>query len=152
MKMICFDMDGTIADLYNVGGWLQCIRNENPLPYEIADPLVDMAELRELLLKLKAQGWEIRIISWLSKDSSEWFKDEVRKAKWDWLKQYDFPFDAVHLIQYGATKADCVRRIVQNDEGILIDDDSRVRHGWRLGRSYDPAEYDILEILEDLLI
>lgn len=151
MKMICFDMDGTIVDLYGVGDWLQCLRNENPLPYEIADPLVNMADLRDLLLKLKARGWEIRVISWLSKDSSDWYKNAVRQAKRDWLEQYNFPFDAVHLIQYGATKADCVRRIVQNDEGILIDDDNDIRSGWRLGRTYNPAEYDIFKILEELL-
>ena len=29
-KMICFDMDGTIADLYSVDGWLDYLRAENP--------------------------------------------------------------------------------------------------------------------------
>ena len=30
LKMICFDMDGTIADLYGVSGWLDDLRAENP--------------------------------------------------------------------------------------------------------------------------
>ena len=31
-KMICFDMDGTIADLYNVPNWLEMMRDENTAP------------------------------------------------------------------------------------------------------------------------
>ena len=32
-KMICFDMDGTIADLYAVPGWLEKLRAEDATPY-----------------------------------------------------------------------------------------------------------------------
>ena len=35
-KVIVFDMDGTIADLYGVNGWLEMLNAENPKPYEIA--------------------------------------------------------------------------------------------------------------------
>ena len=27
VKMVCFDMDGTIADLYGVNGWLEGFRS-----------------------------------------------------------------------------------------------------------------------------
>lgn len=33
MKMICFDMDGTIADLYAVPNWLDKLRAEDASPY-----------------------------------------------------------------------------------------------------------------------
>ena len=36
-KMICFDMDGTIADLYAVENWLPMLRAFDPTPYEVAD-------------------------------------------------------------------------------------------------------------------
>ena len=79
-KMVCFDMDGTIADLYGVNGWLEYLQAENPWPYLAARPMCDMDALRDVLLKLKEQGWEIRVISWLAKDSSEAYKDAVRMA------------------------------------------------------------------------
>mgnify|MGYP003560240319 CR=1 FL=1 len=28
VKMVCFDMDGTIADLYGVDNWLEYLENE----------------------------------------------------------------------------------------------------------------------------
>ena len=71
LKMVCFDMDGTIADLYGVEGWLSMLRNENPLPYEIAKPMWDMKALADVLMALKLAEIEIRVISWLSKDSTE---------------------------------------------------------------------------------
>ena len=50
-KMLCFDMDGTIADLYGVDGWLKDLMNKNPHPYTIAKPLCDMEELNTVLNK-----------------------------------------------------------------------------------------------------
>ena len=32
-KTIWFDLDGTIANLYGVDGWLPMLRAENPAPY-----------------------------------------------------------------------------------------------------------------------
>ena len=52
-KMIVFDMDGTIADLYNVNGWLEMLRAEDPTPYTIAEPMYEMDRLNEILEALK---------------------------------------------------------------------------------------------------
>ena len=71
VKMVCFDMDGTVADLYGVNGWLEMLRAENPKPYELAKPMWNMNELNEVLRELQKQGVEIRIITWLSMNSSE---------------------------------------------------------------------------------
>lgn len=148
-KMICFDMDGTIADLYAVPNWLEKLRSEDPSPYLDAEPMWDMAKLREVLLKLSAQGWEIRVISWLSKDSSEDYKAAVRAAKLCWLEFHHFPHDKAHLVAYGTTKANCVRRIA--DAAILIDDNQKVREDWHLGETIDPMDGNLLERLEGLL-
>ena len=40
IKAFIFDMDGVTVGLYNVENWLPMLRAENPLPYEIAKPLV----------------------------------------------------------------------------------------------------------------
>ena len=98
VKMVCFDMDGTIANLYAVEGWLPMVHNENPTPYRVAEPMWDMAELTNLLLTMKAVGIEIRIVTWLSKDSSEEYKDEVRLAKHEWLAEQKLPFDHFHCM------------------------------------------------------
>ena len=37
---IFFDMDGTIADFYNVPNWLLKLRNNDASPYEEAVPLL----------------------------------------------------------------------------------------------------------------
>ena len=148
LKMICFDMDGTIADLYGVSGWLDDLRAENPRPYAEAKPMWDMEALADALIAL---GVEIRIVTWLSKDSSEAYKDEVRRAKLEWLEVQGFPFDKFHGVRYGATKADSVRKYLAEDEtAILIDDNAKVRSGWTLGETVDPTAVDLVEFFRGL--
>lgn len=152
VKMVCFDLDGTIADLYAVEGWLEMLRAENPTPYRVAEPMWNMAELAEVLTAIMAVGIEIRIVTWLSKDSSEEYKDEVRLAKREWLAEQNFPFDHFHGVQYGATKADSVRRYLNEGEtAILIDDNDKVREGWTLGETINPTNTNIIEALRALL-
>ena len=143
IKMVCFDMDGTIADLYGVENWLEDLRSENPRPYYEAKPMWNMAKLAEAL---KALNIEIRIITWLSKNSSEEYKEAVRKAKLEWLKEQGFPFDKFHGVQYGATKADSVRKYLAEDEtAILIDDNAKIRNGWTLGEAIDPTTTNLID-------
>ena len=47
-KTLVFDMDGTIADLYGVENWLPMLRAEDPLPYEIAEPIYNMTWLASI--------------------------------------------------------------------------------------------------------
>ena len=149
LKMICFDMDGTIADLYGVDNWLTDLRAENARPYEVARPLWDMAKLAEVLNRLDV---EIRIVTWLSKDSSEAYKNEVRKAKLEWLKAQGFPFDKFHGVQYGATKADSVRKYLgEGETAILVDDNAKVRSGWHLGEAVDPTAINLIEYFEQMV-
>ena len=147
-RMICFDMDGTIADTYAVPNWLEKLRAEDPSPYVIATPMWDMDALRNILETLIDKGWEIRIISWLSKDASREYNKAVREAKRAWLKEYNFPVNKVHLVAYGTTKANCVRK--ETDHAILIDDNEKVRDGWHLGETIDPTKVDLLEVLAEL--
>ena len=70
---IWFDMDGTIADFYGVENWLDYLLNENTTPYEIAKPLLNMSLFARYLNKAQAQGHEIGIISWGSKNSTNNF-------------------------------------------------------------------------------
>lgn len=89
-KTIVFDMDGTIADFYGVENWLIEIRNESTKPYEIAEPLYNIETLNTILEFLKMSGWRIVVTSWLAKDSTKEYKEKVRKAKLEWLKNMIF--------------------------------------------------------------
>ena len=152
MKII-FDMDNTIADLYSVDNWLEKLRASDPTPYIEATPMWNMEILNQLLEMLMAQGHEIIIVTWLSKNSTEEYKDAVREAKQEWLAEQCFPYNRFHGVQYGATKADSIRKYMKpNEEAILIDDNAKVRNGWHLGRAIDPTAIDLIQFLESLLV
>ena len=147
-KYLVFDMDGTIADLYGVDGWLYDLTHGQTRAYEIAEPLYDMAELADILHSLKEIGWTIIVTTWLAIGGSKEYNDRTREAKKNWLARYSFPYDEIHLVKYGTTKANCTRK--HGGYQVLVDDNSKVRKGWKLGATIDANE-NILEALKDLL-
>ena len=152
LKMICLDMDNTIADLYAVPNWLEKLRAYDASPYLLAEPMWDMEELAFLLEVAQHRGIEVRIITWLSKESTKEYDDMVRIAKRAWLKAYNIPFDHFHGVAYGATKADSIRKALGNDDtAILFDDNVKARSGWHMGDTYNPTECDICEVLKQIL-
>jgi len=148
-KTLVFDMDGTIANLYDVEGWLADLRNENPRPYIEALPMYDMESLAIILDLLKDLGWRVVVTSWLSKESTTDYDKLVRKAKIEWLEKYGFPFDEIHIVKYGTTKANCTRKL--GGFQILIDDNESVRNGWTLGETIN-ANNNIMNDLIKLLV
>ena len=148
IKMLVFDMDGTIADLYGVENWLADLRAENTKPYENAKPLYNMDELNTTLHKVKENGWQIVVTTWLAKDGSKDYNKRTAKAKKEWLAKYNFPADEIHCVKYGTTKADCTRK--KGGFQILIDDNKKVRDGWTLGTTVN-AQYDITKFLKALI-
>lgn len=147
-KTIVFDMDGTIADLYGVEDWLSALRNEDVRPYVEAKPMYNMLVLNKLLEILKDCGWKVVVTTWLSKGSSKAYDALVREAKIEWLARYDFPYDEIHLVKYGTTKANCTRHI--GGFQILVDDNEQVRKGWNLGDTINANE-NIINALIELL-
>lgn len=147
-KTLVFDMDGTIADLYSVNNWLEMLLNEDATPYKIAKPLYNMIALNKIVTALKEKGWRIVVTTWLAKGSTRAYDKLVREAKIEWLKEMKFPYDEIHLVKYGTTKANCTRH--HGGFQILIDDNEKVRKGWSLGNVID-ANHDILKELVALL-
>lgn len=135
-KVIAWDMDGTLADLYGVDNWLDKLHNEDASPYIEARPLVDVEALTTKLLALKAAGYAVAVVSWLAGGSSKQYDKDVRAAKRAWLEKY-FPgvFDEVHLVKYGTTKRQTIRKYA---EAILVDDNAKVRKGFS-GQTIDAS-------------
>ena len=148
-RTLVFDMDGTIANLYGVENWLADLRSYNARPYIVAEPMYDMETLKAVLEMLKAQGWRVVVTSWLSKESTREYDKMVRKAKREWLEKYEFPFDEIHLVAYGTTKANCTKKL--GGFQILVDDNEIVRKGWNLGATINANE-NIIEKLVELLV
>lgn len=138
-KEIWFDMDGTIADLYGVEGWLADLRAYNPRPYAVAQPLVKMQSLARVLNRLQRQGYKIGVVSWLSKCSTAEYDKKVAEAKRKWLACHlaSVKFDRVDIITYGTPK--------QNGRnGILFDDEKKNRENW------NGVAYGVDNIIETL--
>ena len=148
-KTLVFDMDGTIADFYGVENWLDALRAEDPRPYMDADPIYDTDALNTILLALKNMGWRIVVTTWLAKGSSKAYDTLVREAKLAWLDKYDFPYDEIHMVKYGTTKANCTRKL--GGFQILVDDNEKVRKGWNLGATINANE-NILDALVALFM
>lgn len=142
-KAIYFDMDGTIANLYGVDGWLDCIINEYTKPYREAKALVNMRQLGKELNRLKQNGYTIGIISWLAKGATNEYNKRVTQAKRNWLARHlsAVQFDEVHIVEYGTPKQTL-------GKGILFDDEEPNRMNW-IGKAYDVN--DIIETLKAIV-
>ena len=147
-KTLVFDLDGTIVDFYGVNGWLDDLQNENTRPYDMAKPLYNMEVLNAILDCLRLQGWRIVITTWLAKDATKDFDNAVRASKLQWLQKNNFKYDEIHMVRYGTTKANATRRL--GGVQILVDDNEKIRNGWRLGDTID-ANKNILSELINLL-
>jgi len=146
-KVLVFDMDGTIANLYGVDRWLDYLMAEDARPYTEARPFYDMFAMMEVLNELKNDGWHVVVTTWLAKNATKEYNKAVRKAKLEWLERFGFPYDELHMVKYGTTKADCTRKL--GGYQILIDDNAKVRNGWTLGPTFD-ANKNVYDFLKNL--
>ena len=142
---INFDMDGTIADLYGVENWLDYLIAENTFPYANAKPLVRLNLLARRLNTLQRNGYEIAVISWLSKSGTEEYNKAVTEVKRAWLKKHlpSVNWDRITIVPYGTPK----ENFCNNPLDVLFDDEERNRTNWT-GKAYDVQ--NILEILAEM--
>lgn len=143
---INFDLDGTIADLYGVEGWLPMLENHVATPYEICPPKIRLNVIARYLNRLQKAGATICVLSWLSKDSTAEYDEAVTMAKLKWLKNHlpSVHWDDISIIPYGTPKENYC--FCPTD--ILFDDEAHNREAW-LGVAYD--EKNIAENLKNLL-
>ena len=143
-RLLVFDMDGTIANLYGVENWLDYLIAKDETPYAIAEPLYDMDVLVFVLYVLKAMGWKIAVTSWLAKNSTSEYDERVKRAKIEWLERYGFPYDILNIVPYGTDKSS-----VTADFGgfqVLFDDEDNNLKSWKNGLTVD-AKGDIIKLL-----
>lgn len=145
-KTLYFDMDGTIASLYAVDGWLPMLRAFDPTPYLIARPLINMSVFARLLHKAQNMGYDIGIISWLSKETTAEYDRKVTQAKLQWLKLHlpSVEWNEIKIVSYGTPKSIAVDNAAN---GFLFDDEQKNREEW-VGTSFEPQ--DIFEVLRNL--
>ena len=140
---INFDMDGTIADLYGVDNWLEYLIAEDTFPYANAEPLLRLSALARKLNSLQREGYQLAVISWLSKSGTDEYNKAVTEVKKEWLRKHlpSVKWDRVTIVPYGTPK----QNFCHTDLDILVDDEERNRTNWT-GRAYGVE--NILEILK----
>lgn len=146
---IYFDLDGTLANLYNYPNWLEGLLESNVTPYLKCLPIGSPEELKPLLDRLKRRGVRLGVISWGAKGGTTEYTRAVKRAKINWLNRY-YPgcFEEVHVVKYGTSK----KSVAKDKRGILIDDNPHCRQQW--GRkTIDATDFqNILKSLSGLLL
>ena len=141
---INFDMDGTLVNLYGVEDWLKKLVAEDETPYIDAKPCIDLRVFAIMINRLKRNGYEIGVISWLSKAGSPDYNRRVTKAKLEWLQKHlpSVEWDSIEIVPYGTQK----ERFNMGGD-ILFDDEQKNREEWT-GFAFN--EKNIIEILRSL--
>lgn len=144
-RTIFFDMDGTIADLYSVDGWLTDLINKDVRPYREAKVMHNMQVLARVLNRLQREGNKIAVISWLAKNSTEEYDARVAETKREWLNKHlaSVHFDEIHIVKYGTAK----QTFIHSTADILFDDEEPNRNNWT-GEAHNV--HNILEVLKSL--
>ena len=142
---IYFDMDGTIADLYGVNNWLEYLIADDTFPYAKAEPLLRLCSLARVLNRLQKEGYNIGVISWLSKNGGKLYNKAVTQIKLNWLENHlpSVHWDEIHIVPYGTPK----QNFCSTPLDILFDDEEKNRNNWT-GRAYDV--HNIMEVLKNL--
>jgi len=124
---IWFDMDGTVADLYNRQNWLGLLETESPIFADL-DPICDIEELARLCTKLFSIGYRIGIITWLPAHASADYRTTCTADKNAWLAQNMPYITEVHTLPYGTPKQNA--GFDRGTYNYLVDDNNEIIHTW----------------------
>lgn len=148
MNTIWFDMDGTLFDLYGVDNWLEKLRSYDSSPYKEASPLLSFSHFARIVNKLQKCGYRIGIISWLSRESTPEYDEDVTIAKRCCLQKRlpSVDWDYIHILPYGTCKSEFAKK-----DDILFDDEMHNRMKWSEAGGVALDEKNIIATLKILL-
>ena len=127
LKEIVFDLDGTLAGLFDVPNWLDKIRAYDPTPYQTAEPLVNMAELACLSLdkrieEVRPYNKEVTGITYLRLTDTLKVLDELSdilyKGGYCDLNQSDNCKRGMAIIQRKLTDCDIISRAINESDKL----------------------------------
>lgn len=143
---IYFDMDGTIAGLFDVPSWKQSIDAGSTAPYEVAKPLYNRADMDAVIADLTAKGYKIGIITYVAFNSTKAYANTIRKVKKAWLKA-NFPYATeVHMIDHKTPKWS----VAKDHNSILVDDCRANRDAWKWGKTVNAYKADLVAELKKI--
>lgn len=127
-KTIYFDMDGTIANLYEANNWLERLLAEEKGLFANLETMHDKEELTEIMNDLINLGFGVEVITWTPKDVTRDYIKVVENEKREWIRQ-NFPMiKKVTCLDYGTPKQNALR--TREQEQILVDDNLEVNAKW----------------------
>lgn len=130
-KVIYFDLDGTLYNLYGVPNWLKMLRSEQVYAYTCGENLFGNT-FYHVINRLKEKGYSFGVITWLSKESTPEYDKRVTTAKKKWCKE-NLPFISSFAVQpYGTPKQEAIQRTSRIE--ILLDDNAEVCEMWTNNR------------------
>jgi hypothetical protein len=155
MKKLFFDMDGTVADLYNSSNWLEKIQKEESGVFCDLQPLFNIQQMSETCLDLISRGWQIGIITWLPMNASDEYMEICAKEKKEWVEK-NMPYvSEFYPLPYGTPKQHAGFKKAQLM--VLVDDNAEVVRMWetvtqRVGIQVLPEYYEMpfATLLENL--
>jgi len=127
-KKIFFDMDGTIADLYNEENWLTRLQNEEKGLFRNLKPMHDKDRLTKIINVLIELGFEIEVITWTPKNVSQDYIKIVEEEKKEWIQEHFPMIKNIHCLAYGVPKQKAKYKKAKLE--ILVDDNLEVVKMW----------------------
>lgn len=128
-KVVYFDMDGTIADLYGVSNCFKRLDNMDATVYSEAKPI---DKYINMLKEFHTMGYKVIILSALGMVSSKRFDKDTIRNKGIWLDTYVGKEYIDERIYIPNTKHKELYQLF--GKGILVDDDDRVLMNWDYDR------------------
>jgi len=151
-KVLYFDMDGTIANLYESKDWLEKIVNQEPVFTDLEE-MPDWASCRRILKVLKMKfNYQIGVVTWTPMNTTTEYEAKSRAEKNMWLADHapDI-FDFVTFQTYGTPKELAIRSKHIEGVHILFDDNHEVRESWEQNFQQAFDEKNMLSVLKTLL-
>jgi 5'(3')-deoxyribonucleotidase len=127
-KKIFFDMDGTIADLYNEENWLSRLQNEQKGLFRNLKLMHDKNKLTKVFNDLIELGFEIEVITWTPKNASQDYVKIVEEEKKEWIQEHFPIIKNIHCLAYGVPKQKAKYKKAKLE--ILVDDNLEVVEMW----------------------